>query len=274
MLDDSTLVLTGTPPFSVELTIKNLASSEVRTEKFRTSDTEWKLSVPDYRFDTVGPHVITIDAVHDASKCAQAEPDVARRSLWVDVAETAAIIPLERRGDYCVGDVLNFQLEGNAPWRINYRFNGKLTSATSKQSQFSRVAGAPGEFSIVSLAHQQNFCQTAVNDVNMNIHPLPSAQVSNGRKIIENIREGDQAEILFTLIGEPPFTFTYQRAELATTKATSKTPRIAETHTVSNVWKHEHSIFSAQEGTWTVTFISDKWCRYPPAPADPAVETA
>jgi len=95
----------------------------------------------------------------------------------------------------------------------------------------------------------------------MRIHDLPSARVSHGKNIIEDIREGEQAEILFTLIGEPPFTFTYQRASLD-----SKTGSHAlETHTVSGVMGHEYSVFSALEGTWTVTFISDKYCRYPPA---------
>ena len=77
---------------------------------------------------------------------------------------------------------------------------------------------------------------------------------------------GDQAEIVFTLIGEPPFTFTYQRAELTNKKG--QQGKILETHTVSGVTTNEYSIFSALEGTWTVTFISDKYCRYPPAQPD------
>jgi hypothetical protein len=69
--------------------------------------------------------------------------------------------------------------------------------------------------------------------------------------------KGDQAEIVFTLIGEPPFTFTYQRSELPTKKG-GKLGKVLETHTVSRVMNHEYSIFSALEGTWTVTSISDK----------------
>lgn len=55
---------------------------------------------------------------------------------------------------------------------------------------------------------------------------------------------------MFRLSGEPPFTFTYQRTELVDPKKKSKTPpKVVETHTVSNVFKNEHSIFSAQEGS-------------------------
>lgn len=91
---------------------------------------------------------------------------------------------------------------------------------------------------------------------------------------------GDQAEILFNLVGKPPFAFTYQRSEL-TLKKGGKPGKVLETHTVSRVPTTEYSIFSALEGsfflsslfeiqmstligTWTVTSISDRYCRYPP----------
>ena len=59
---------------------------------------------------------------------------------------------------------------------------------------------------------------------------------------------GDQAEILFTLSGEPPFTFTYQRSELQT-KKNNKPLKILETHTVTGVTTKEYSIYSSLEGT-------------------------
>ena len=58
---------------------------------------------------------------------------------------------------------------------------------------------------------------------------------------------GDQAEIVFTLSGEPPFTFTYQRSELQT-KKNNKPPKILETHTVTGVTTKEYSIYSSLEG--------------------------
>lgn len=58
---------------------------------------------------------------------------------------------------------------------------------------------------------------------------------------------GDQAEIIFTLSGEPPFTFTYQRSELQTKKG-NKPPKILETHTVTGVTTKEYSIYSSLEG--------------------------
>ena len=73
---------------------------------------------------------------------------------------------------------------------------------------------------------------------------------------------GDQAEIIFTLIGEPPFTFTYQRSELAPKKGGPG--KVLETHTVSRVLTHEYSIFSALEGwyfinIYIIIIISQLW---------------
>ena len=61
---------------------------------------------------------------------------------------------------------------------------------------------------------------------------------------------GDQAEIVFTLSGEPPFTFTYQRSDLQTKKS-NKPSKILETHTVTGVTTKEYSIYSSLEGVLT-----------------------
>ena len=59
---------------------------------------------------------------------------------------------------------------------------------------------------------------------------------------------------MFTLVGEPPFTFTYQRAELGPRKGGQG--RVLETHTVSGVTSREYSIFSAQEGASSLSLLS------------------
>ena len=120
---------------------------------------------------------------------------------------------------------------------------------------------------ITSVAHQQTMCKTAVTDLHYTVYPLPSAQVGHGKRVLQDIHEGelhclhfhgqrpvtlkyipgDQAEIVFTLSGEPPFTFTYQRSELQTKKS-NKLPKILETHTVTGVTTKEYSIFSSLEG--------------------------
>ncbi|KAG8930377.1 hypothetical protein FRC02_004294 [Tulasnella sp. 418] len=272
--DEALVVLRGHPPFHLTLSIKNLATNEDAKQSVTIYSTEWRVDLPHYRFSSVGPTLVTIESVKDSSPCEEAQVDLTKRSIWVDVAETAAIVPFDRRQEFCIGEVMSFQLEGTPPWTIRYTFNNRITDAKSKSPKFSRVAEEPGVFKILSIAHQQNQCQTVVRDVEMTVKPIPSARVSNGKRVIQDIREGDQAEIVFDLVGTPPFTFTYQRTELPGPGTKGKALKVMESHTVSGVTTKEYSIFSAQEGTWTVTFISDRYCRYPPNPPDNSIEKA
>ncbi|TBU54901.1 hypothetical protein BD310DRAFT_885314 [Dichomitus squalens] len=264
--NDGVVVLEGTPPFQLQVSVRNLAASEIYSETVELWDSQWRVHFPSYTFHSIGPHQVTIESVTDASHCEQVAPDPLFRTVWVDVAETAAIIPFSRREDYCVGDAIPFQLEGTPPWTIGYRAGGKAHTAEAKLSPWSVAQHTPGEFAITSVAHQQRMCKTAVTDLRYTVHALPSAQVGHGKRIVQDIHEGDQAEIVFTLIGEPPFTFTYQRAELSPRKGAQG--KVLETHTVSGVTTREYSIFSALEGTWTITSISDRYCRYPPTQQD------
>ncbi|KAF8640975.1 hypothetical protein AX17_000621 [Amanita inopinata Kibby_2008] len=261
------VVLEGTPPFRVEFSVKDISASQTELRTVEVHSQAWNLNLPSYTFNSIGPHLVTIESIVDASGCAQGMLDPLYSSVWVDVAENAAIIPFDRRLDYCVGEVTQFQLEGTPPWTISYRINDKTYTQDVKISPFSLLQQQPGEFAITSIAHQQKLCKVSVTDLHLQIHPLPSAQVGHGKRIYQDIHEGDQAEIVFTLIGEPPFTFTYQRSEPSFKKG-GKPGKVLETHTVSRVMTHEYSIFSALEGTWTVTSISDRYCRYPPAVPD------
>ncbi|PPQ99547.1 hypothetical protein CVT24_005335 [Panaeolus cyanescens] len=267
---DGVVIFEGTPPFKVTLSVKNIAASHIDTQTIDVSTNTWRLDLPNYHFHSIGPHLVSIEAIVDASGCEQAALDPLFRFVWVDVAESASIIPFERREDVCVGDLLQFQLEGIPPWTIGYKVNGKSYTQEAKTSPLSLVQQQPGLFTVTSIAHQQKMCKAAVTDLRYQVHALPSAQVGHGKKIFQDIHEGDQAEIVFTLIGEPPFTFTYQRSELSPKKGVMG--RVLETHTVSRINTREYSIFSALEGTWTVTSISDRYCRYPPVQPDLALE--
>ena len=146
-----------------------------------------------------------------------------------------------------------------------YRVNGKAYTQEAKQSPFAFSQQQSGEFKVTSIAQQQKMCKSMVADLSYAVHPLPAAKVGQGNRIFQDIHEGkrvisrcritpahpdsigDQAEIRFTLIGEPPFTFTYQRSELSPRKGGSP-GKVLETHTVSGVTSMEYSIFSALEG--------------------------
>lgn len=76
------------------------------------------------------------------------------------------------------------------PYR--YSFNKRRHSVSLDEPYFQRLADEAGEFSIISLAHQSKLCKTAVSDIQYSIRELPSARVSQGRRVVESISEGEQ----------------------------------------------------------------------------------
>jgi nucleoporin POM152 len=112
------VVLEGSPPFILELSIKDLAASKVVRKAVEILDRNWKLALPSYLFRSIGPHLVTIESIEDSSHCQQGALDPLTRSIWVDVAEAAAIYPFDRNADICINDVSQFQLEGTPPWTI------------------------------------------------------------------------------------------------------------------------------------------------------------
>lgn len=93
-----------------------------------------------------------------------------------------------RHGEFSKAITLNMTLGLISCTR--YRFDGRLTSAHAIASPFRRVADKAGIFSIVSIAHKQDRCQNTIADLNFRIHSIPSAKVSHGKRVVENIREG------------------------------------------------------------------------------------
>ncbi|KAE9397106.1 hypothetical protein BT96DRAFT_1037695 [Gymnopus androsaceus JB14] len=126
--DDGTVVLEGKPPFQIELPIKNIAASHVNRQTIEVYDHTWKINL-NYQFNAIGPHLIVIESVADASHY---------------VAEKASIVPVDRREDFCVGQVAQFQLEGTPPWSVGYRINGKAYTQEAKVSPFSLIQQLPG----------------------------------------------------------------------------------------------------------------------------------
>ena len=134
-----------------------------------------------------------------------------------------------------------------------YKVNTKQHTESVSASPFALLLSYPGDFAVTSIAHQHARCRAAVTDLAYTVHALPSARVGQGRRIFQDIHEGDQAEIKFTLVGEPPFTFTYQRSEPPAKKG-GRPGRVLETHTVSGIALNEYSIFSALEGAFFLLF--------------------
>ncbi|PWN51672.1 putative nuclear pore membrane protein [Violaceomyces palustris] len=273
-----TISLTGAAPFTVDFelhdsSITSRADAAKHAKKIRRTgikSKEYKLEVSkeEFVFETKGKWSLRVTRVVDGHGCEYSPLELSRTPppgllLEMEVADTAGITPASSRDDYCVGEMVDFVLQGTPPWTVTYDFNGKTLQAAVKNQEFSRLAEKAGKLSIKSVAHQQNQCQTVVQHeatlgMIKTIHELPSVRISEGRHYIEDLREGNQAEIVFNFSGVAPFSLTYQRTEPADTYAR---PKVLETHTVTGILDDKFSIWTSVEGTWSVTWLQDRWCQ-------------
>jgi nucleoporin POM152 len=196
----------------------------------------------------------------DASGCGYAFEDAAVLSTPVDVVETARVVPISHDVDVCVGDTLDFLLQGTAPWIVEYKWDKRTYAVTSSAARFSRSADAPGTFAITSIALKDRSgapqCTRAVAGLERVIHPLPRARIQDG---VDHLREGDRPAVFSVkFTGTPPFTFSYTRSEVHGGRA-----RVVETQTITDIWEEVYDISSSAPGDYEVTSVSDKYCRYP-----------
>ncbi|BGP14548.1 hypothetical protein JCM10213_001897 [Rhodosporidiobolus nylandii] len=270
--DDLILHLEGAAPFEVELEVREEGRSAKRFTVPRVEHHSWPVELP-FALRKASPHEISLRRIKDAHGCETiVDPSSAaapqgvqtsgRTTVGITVAEIATIKSVSPQVDHCVGDFLDFVVQGSPPFTVKYEFEGKQQAATLTSGKFQRVAAKPGTFRIVSVGHGEDHCRSNQVDLVKRIHPLPSARVQTGDSYVVDLREGEQTEIVFTFVGTPPFSFTYSRRA---PQDRSKDKTVLETHTVTGIQEHSYSIFTAQEGTWSVSYIADAYCSYPPA---------
>lgn len=261
LLTDAKIRLSGKAPFTLQLGVRRPASADITQHSVTVSESEWKVDLAEVILTDVGRYEIALMEMADASGCRYAFDDASVLSTTLDVVETARVVPITHEPDVCVGDTLDFLLQGTAPWIVEYEWDGRLYTVTSSAARFSRSADAPGTFAIRSIALKDRSgnaqCKRAVSEMERTIHPLPRARIQDG---VDNLREGDKPAV-FTVrfSGTPPFTFSYTRS-----RSHSGRPRIVETQTITDIWADSYSISSSTPGDYEVTSVSDKYCRYPP----------
>ncbi|KAK0543720.1 hypothetical protein OC844_007560 [Tilletia horrida] len=226
--------LVGTPPFDFDFQIAHMSTGATK-QFYRSSVGSHRfvieMGADEFNFSHTGTWRLTLLKVEDGNGCEtimEGERQGRGAAVLMEVAETASTAGVGNRDDFCVGESVDFLLQGNPPWMVKYEFNGKKLKATSKEASFSRIADRPGTLVLRRVAHQRNKCQQDVQGLMKTIHQLPTVRVRERKHYIENLREGNQAEIVFSLTGVLPFSFTYQRTE---TSDDHPHPKVLETHT-------------------------------------------
>jgi nucleoporin POM152 len=149
---DAKIRLTGSAPFKLRLGLRAPASAEVQPHEIIVASNEWALTLPHEVLSDVGRYEVSILSVADSSGCDFVFEDDAMLSTTVEVVETARVVPVSHDEDLCVGDTLDFLLQGKAPWVVEYEWDRKRYTVTSSAARFSRVAENKGLFAIRSVA--------------------------------------------------------------------------------------------------------------------------
>jgi nucleoporin POM152 len=109
----------GKAPFQLNLAVRQPASTKMTTHTLTIPKHEWTLDLPDVTLTEIGKYEITIMSISDDSGCLQDILDSDILSTTVEVVESARIVAVNPHlQDLCVGDTLDFLLQGKAPWSV------------------------------------------------------------------------------------------------------------------------------------------------------------
>lgn len=254
-VDSVPIQFSGKAPYSLTLNVRH--ESTGITEKMTVpniKDRVYNLKTSSLKLG-LGRHTISISKVTDGMGCAR-ELFNDDEKVTVMVSDVPTLTPINPKKDYCVGDRIGFALTGIPPFEVVYEFNGKKQKATTS-SPFSRLASAPGNLTMLSLADSASSCKMNLERDAKRIHPIPSVQITEGIAAVQDIHEGDQAELVFSFTGTPPFSFVYTRSELV---GRPPRPKVIETHSVADVEGHKYSIFTSVQGIYEAISIEDAYC--------------
>lgn len=269
----------GQYPFSVKGKARHIDGG--KSEEFEITDiNEPKITIAEIseqlqlsKFFSVGEHVIEFEELLDGYNCRRQKLRDDNR-VTVSITRVPSIRKQLPQGHYCVGDHIAYNMSGISPFVVFYSFNGQNRKAELGH-EFVRLASKPGELAIGALQDSSaslclvNFTkdESAYNALKLQVHDLPSVEISQGDSIIKNLHEGDQTEVTFTFTGVAPFEVTYVRTlggeegRSKRNKSKAKTHRrVVETKTIKDIWDYEYSILVSLEGTYEAVRIADAFC--------------
>lgn len=224
---------------------------------------------------TVGEHLVVFEEITDANQCQQKKL-TSHNTILISITKVPSITKQSQKQYYCVGDQIAYNMSGISPFVVYYKFN-EQTRRAELGSDFHRLASKPGDLAIIAL-QDSSASQCLVNfthnteeydQLKLQVHDLPSVEISHGDSMIKNLHEGDQTEITFKFSGVPPFQITYVRTlgeeegrhKRRQVKAAQRKPRrVVETKTVEDIWDYEYSEVVSLEGTYEAIRVADAYC--------------
>ncbi|PNS21261.1 Nucleoporin POM152 [Sphaceloma murrayae] len=250
------IVLTGTPPFSIDYELRHSGKSQPRIHTISDiRSNNYALQIPASDLQA-GTSALSLRKITDARGCTRTLPSTEPR-VQISVHAAPSITPLDpNKNDYCVGDRLSFSLSGTAPFTIYYTFNNVARKASSTSTTFRRLAEKAGTFTITAIQDSASSCKADVN-LSAKIHGLPSARVANGRAEEQDIHEGGSADIEFSFGGEGPWEFVWARSTLGKGGKQGKVVEMKSEFSEERVWR----LKAGEEGVYEAVRVRDRYCE-------------
>lgn len=256
----------GAYPFDVLLTLTNEKTGKMHDIRYRNVEDNY-ITLKTLNFLGLGDYSLKFAKVSDANGCTTHQFKTNDRYL-ISITEPPTIYKADpATKHYCVGDHVAYNLTGVFPITIFYEYNDKVRRA-ELYSRFERLASRPGVLNIHGLkdsginscAVNYTFDTTKLDELRLEVHEIPTVEVNKGDYLIEDLHEGDQTELIFTFLGEPPFQLTYIRTiDIRKGKKTFR--KLVEKETIKDIWQHELVVMASLEGTYEAIEIQDKYCR-------------
>ncbi|KAF9936413.1 hypothetical protein BGZ67_002409 [Mortierella alpina] len=261
----------GVGPFL--LAIEILRPNQAVAEKFFEHDVtprngvyEWTLPA---KFTDMGLYKVSVLRVSDVNGCSSGTPS----AVEFDILGTPNITPLRTLTDACVGDKLEYSVQGIAPpFKVHYSLDQANHVATleGKQRVFNYQTTKPGLFKISKVCQtlaKKQCCTQPLENMSTRIWAIPTVRIANGDNVITDLRVGDRAEVVATFVGEAPFSWSYARTEAEYdekhhAKHHSRRPKVLETDSFHDIKDPKFTFFTATEGTIVPTWIKDKHCQF------------
>ncbi|KAF9357016.1 hypothetical protein BGX34_009638 [Mortierella sp. NVP85] len=259
----------GVGPYS--LAIEIMRPNQAVAEKLSEHDVvprngiyEWTLPA---KFTDMGLYKVSIIRATDTNSCSSG----AISTVEFDILDTPSITPLRSITDACVGDKIEFSVQGEAPpFKVYYNLDKAEHTATleSKRRTFTYETHKPGLFTISKVCQtltKKECCTQPIEEMSTMIWAIPTVKVADGTNFIMDLREGERAEVVATFVGEAPFSWSYVRTEAVYDKEHhakhGKRPKVLEKRTVEGIQEHKYTFITATEGTIVPVWIKDKHCQ-------------
>ncbi|KAG0368983.1 hypothetical protein BGZ54_000679 [Gamsiella multidivaricata] len=260
----------GVGPYS--LAIEIMRPNQAVAEKLFEHDVvprngiyEWTLPA---KFTDMGLYKVSVLRVTDVNGCSAGVAS----TVEFDILDTPSITPLRSITDACVGDRIEYSVQGEAPpFKVYYSVDQTNHTATldNKQRTFSYEAHKSGLFRINRVCQtlsKKQCCTQPMEEMTTMVWAIPTVKVADGTNFITDLREGDRAEVVATFVGEAPFSWSYVRTEAVYDKEHhakhGKRPSTLEKRTVKDIHDHKYAFFTATEGTIVPVWIKDKHCQF------------